>query len=501
MTGKSASTHDSGVNPLRRSLSPFLKGGRVHLVLCAISDLFKRYAEIFKEAWRVRNLLDNERYTPFEAQFLPAALSLQETPPSPAPRIAMRLIMAFGLLAIVWSIFGKLEIVATAQGKILLREGTKAIQPIETSVVRAIHVVEGTTVRRGQVLIELDATSTGADLARTASDLLSARLQLAKAEALKKGIAKGVLPPLVVKGAVPNDRLEEVTQQAEGQFAEFKAKLTRSESDIARREAELITTAAIITKLEQTSPLVNKRASDFGQLVEQGFVSQHSFLEKEQSRIELQGDLESQRSRFREIQASLSEARWQRTNIIAEFRRTVLDSATEQIQRIAALEQEYLKADNKNHLMRLTAPVDGQVQQLAVHTVGGVVTPAQVLMNVVPPDREIEVEAMVENRDIGFVRPDQLAEVKFDTFLYTKYGTVPAHVVSVSRDAIADEKRGLLFSSRIRLDRPYIDVDGVQVGFTPGMSVVVEIKTGMRRVIEYFLSPLLQYKRESLRER
>jgi len=488
-------------NLLKRSASRFLPGGRVRIFLCAVSDLFTRYAAIFKETWRVRASLGGETYTPFEAQFLPAALSLQETPLSPAPRVAMRLIMAFGLLAIVWSIFGKLEIVATAQGKILLKEGTKAIQPIETSVVRAIHVVEGVKVHRGQILIELDATTTGADLARTASDLLSARLQLAKAEALQQAISKGVLPPLTVKGEVPRERFEEVTQQTEGQFAEFKAKLTRSESDIARREAELVTTAAIINKLEQTSPLVNKRAADFGQLVEQGFVSQHSFLEKEQSRIELQGDLESQRSRLREIQASLNEGRWQRTNIIAEFRRTVLDSATEQIQKIAALEQEYLKADNKNHLMRLVAPVDGQVQQLAVHTIGGVVTPAQILMNIVPPDREIEVEAMVENRDIGFVRVDQLAEVKFDTFLYTKYGTVPAHVVSVSRDAIADEKRGLLFSSRIRLDRSFIDVDGVQVGFTPGMSVVVEIKTGMRRVIEYFLSPLLQYKRESLRER
>ncbi|SDH91857.1 HlyD family type I secretion periplasmic adaptor subunit [Propionivibrio dicarboxylicus] len=486
---------------LKRGVSPFLHGGRVRVFLSAFGDLLARYSAIFKETWRVRDSLGGERFTPFEAQFLPAALSLQETPPSPAPRIAMRLIIAFGLLAIVWSVVGKLEIVATAQGKILLREGTKAIQPIETSVVRAIHVLEGAKVQRGQVLVELDTTSTGADLARTASDLLSARLQLAKAEALQKAIAKGVLPPLSIKGAVPHERLNEVTLQTEGQFAEFKAKLTRSESEIARREAELITTAAIINKLEQTSPLVNKRASDFGQLVQQGFVSQHSFLEKEQSRIELEGDLESQRSRLRETQASLSETRWQRANIIAEFRRTVLDSATEQIQKIAALEQEYLKADNKNHLMRLVAPVDGQVQQLAVHTVGGVVTPAQVLMNIVPPDREIEVEAMVENRDIGFVRVDQLAEVKFDTFLYTKYGTVPAHVVSVSRDAIADEKKGLLFSSRIRLDRSFIDVDGVQVGFTPGMSVVVEIKTGMRRVIEYFLSPLLQYKRESLRER
>jgi hemolysin D len=151
--------------------------------------------------------------------------------------------------------------------------------------------------------------------------------------------------------------------------------------------------------------------------------------------------------------------------------------------------------------MQLTSPVAGTVQQLTVHTVGGVVTPAQAVMVIVPRDNPLEVEAFIENKDVGFVKPDQDAELKIETFQYTKYGTLHAQVTSVSHDAINDEKRGLIYSTRVKMDKATINVDGTDVNLSPGMAVSVEIKTGKRRVIEYFLSPLLQYGHESLRER
>jgi hemolysin D len=141
------------------------------------------------------------------------------------------------------------------------------------------------------------------------------------------------------------------------------------------------------------------------------------------------------------------------------------------------------------------------VQQLTVHTVGGVVPAAQPLMQIVPKQGVVEVEAFMENKDVGFVQEGQEAQVKIDTFEYTKYGTVPAHVTHVSRDAIEDEKKGLIYSVKVALDRSTLDVDGKQVVLTPGMSATVDIKTGTRRVIEYVLSPLIQHGRESLHER
>jgi hemolysin D len=186
---------------------------------------------------------------------------------------------------------------------------------------------------------------------------------------------------------------------------------------------------------------------------------------------------------------------------VAETRRLALDSLDDAEKKIGVLAQELVKASSRSRLLTLTAPVEGTVQQLAVHTVGGVVTEAQALMVIVPRDEAVEVEAFVENKDIGFVNVGQRAAVKVETFPFTKYGTIEAEVTQVSNDAISDEKKGLLYSMRARLAQATIRVEEKSVLLSPGMAVTVEIKTGKRRVIEYFLSPLLQYGDESLRER
>jgi hemolysin D len=174
-------------------------------------------------------------------------------------------------------------------------------------------------------------------------------------------------------------------------------------------------------------------------------------------------------------------------------------------------------------LQLLSAPVDGVVQQLAVHTVGGVVTPAQTLLVVVPSDSHLEIEAMVSNRDIGFVHEGQDAEIKIDTFNFTRYGLLHGKVQSVSRDAIIRDKaqepnaekkapgtddassepkgQELSYVARVSMDRTEMRIDDKMMELSPGMAVTVEIKTGSRRVISYLLSPLLRYGHDSLRER
>ena len=191
-------------------------------------------------------------------------------------------------------------------------------------------------------------------------------------------------------------------------------------------------------------------------------------------------------------------------------------------QKAAGLTQDVIKADRRTELQALTAPVDGVVQQLAVHTVGGVVTPAQPLLVVVPLDSHLEIEAMVSNRDIGFVHAGQEAEIKVDTFNFTRYGLLHGKVLSVSPDAItrdtqqsdannrtpgaetaSSEPKGqeLSFVARVSLDRTQMQVDDNLVNLSPGMAVTVEIKTGSRRIISYLLSPILRYKQDALRER
>ena len=467
----------------------------------ALGDLFQRYGAVWRHAWQHRAALEPEQRLPHEAQFLPAALSLQDSPLSPAPRVAMWLIIGFALLALLWSFFGQIDVVATAQGKIVPNDRTKTIQPFETASVRAIRATDGQAVKAGDVLIELDPTSARADVDRVRGDLSAAQLQVARSKAVLVALDGGGKASLARPERVDDGDYQEAQSLLAGQLAEYAAKQSRIGAEIAQRVAEQRSTQELVTKLEQTLPIAQQRAQNYKNLVDKNFVSKHGYLDREQARIEQQADLANQKSRLQELDAAIRQARSQRTELSAETRRIHLDSVNEGQQKIAALEQEQLKADARNRLTTLTSPVDGTVQQLAIHTVGGVVTPAQALMIVVPHDANMEVEAFLENKDIGFVHPKQDAEIKVETFQYTKYGTIHAEVASVSRDAISDEKLGLIYATRLRMTRSDIQVDGVPVTLSPGMAVSVEIKTGKRRVIEYFLAPLMRGASESLRER
>lgn len=308
---------------------------------------------------------------------------------------------------------------------------------------------------------------------------------------------------LTTSYVLPEGEVRQAAEQRllEGEYAAYLTRLEQLDAEIDRRQAELLSTEESLAKLTQTLPMIQARAADYLKLQKENFVSRHGWLEKEQARIEAERDLTAQTAKREEIRASLREGQRQRAALVAETRRATLDRLHEAEQKTTALTQEQIKADNRGGLMRLTAPVAGTVQQLAVHTVGGVVTSAQPLLVIVPGDNPLEVEAFVENKDIGFVRAGQTAEVKVETFNFTKYGTLHGTVMQVSGDAIQDEKRGLVYAARVKLERTTLNVDGKRVNLSPGMAVTTEIKTGKRRVIEYFLSPLIQYGEESLRER
>ena len=474
---------------------------RIKLTWQAWADLLHQYRAAFSQAWQQRAEMTPPARLPHETQFLPAVLALQDTPVSAAPRVTMWLLLSFALLALLWAIFGHIDVVAVAQGRIVPNDRTKTIQPFETATVKRILVSDGQQVKAGQTLIELDATSAQADQDRIQGDLAVARLQSARAQALLDAIDQGRTSSLTRPPQVSAMQFLEAERLLHGQIKEYQTKLDRLHAEVARKEAELRSTRELVHKLEQTVPLARQRAKDFNTLVDKHFVSKHGYLDQEKLRIEQEADLAALLSRVQEIEAGLRESHSQRLALTAETRRIAMDSLTEAQQRRAALEQELLKAATRSKLMQLTSPVDGTVQQLAMHTVGGVVTPAQALMVIVPKEHPLEVEAFIENKDIGFVKAKQDAEVKIETFQYTKYGTIHAKVTSVSHDAINDEKRGLIYSTRVKMSKFNILVEDTWVNLSPGMAVSVEIKTGKRRVIEYFLSPLIQHTSESLRER
>lgn len=221
----------------------------------------------------------------------------------------------------------------------------------------------------------------------------------------------------------------------------------------------------------------------------------------EAQRITSVQQLAVQRERLKQDRAALDEARQQLDVVEAEFKRARLGELSELEMRAVSLGQEVQKAHQRTVVQRLLAPIDGTVQQLSIHTIGGVVTPAQPLLTIVPKGSKLEVEAWLENKDIGFVRSGQTAEVKVDTFPFTRYGTVAGTVTTVSEEAMEVENVGLVYSVRVALERTVVHTEERPVALMPGMAVSVEVQTGKRRIIEFFLSPLLRYSLESLRER
>lgn len=424
----------------------------LRLRIQAASDLFKRYSAVFRQAWEQRHAMDGPGFTRAQAEFLPAALSLQATPVFPAPRVAMWLLIAFAACALSWAIFGRMDIVATASGKIVPGSRTKTIQPFERSTIKAILVSDGQHVRAGDVLIEFDATITAAERDRLNRELVAARLQVLRAQGMLALLDTGRMPVLLRPEGTQEALWQETLRLLDGQYREYADKRARLESDVTQREAELRSTHELVRKLEQTAPIVQQRAEDYRNLADKNFISRHGYLEKEQARIELEADLATQRSRLTEILASLRTANASLAALASETRRIQFDSVNEGMQKADSLAQELRKPESRNQQNVLSAPVTGTVQQLAVHTIGGVVKEADPLMLVVPDEESVEIEAMLENKDVGFVREGQEAEVKIETFQYTKYGTLPARVVSVSNDAINDDKRGLIYATRLRLD-------------------------------------------------
>jgi len=436
-------------------------------------------------------------------------LSLQETPVHPAPRRAAIAICALFVIAIVWATLGQVDIVAVAAGRIVVSERTKTLQPLERSVVKRVLVKDGDSVQAGQVLVELDATITNADTASVQEQLNAAAVDEERAIALMAALSSGK-PPRLGAGEAANPTTRPAAARSSGpgaasqlqaEWLDISARLSRLRAEQAHREAELATVKELIAKLEATLPIAQLREADIKGLADQGFVAGHAGQDRTRERIEQERDLATQRARLAEAQAALVESANARSSYLAETQRALSDRQVQANLKRQQLTQERSKAEQRNRLTQLTAPTSGTVQQVAVHTEGGVVTEAQVLMVIVPKDAQVTAEVVIDNKDIGFVNAGQVAEIKLETFPFTRYGTISATVKSVAADAVNDDKRGAIFPAVLTLGQNAIAVDGKRITLSPGMNVTAEIKTGRRRVIEYLLSPVQRAMGESLKER
>lgn len=438
-----------------------------------------------------------------EFAFLPAVLEIKEAPPLLASRVFLWSIVIFFILVVAWSVWSEVDIIATAQGKIIPSGRVKTIQPLETGVVKNIFVEEGQLVKEGDLLLELDTTTSTADVEHLKAEKVAATLDELRLNALISSIKKDALQPLQEARTVDALELQIQLQKArlEKQFAEYQNRLATLDSELQKNQAEKIGTQARIAQLQATIPLITERASALKKMEEKQLGPREKWLELEQTRLEQTHELEVQSQRQKALNATISGLQQQRHLLKSQNEAQYLAELIEIRRKFDTTEKELVKAEQRKVFQNLKAPVTGRVQQLMIHTVGGVVTPAQQLMIIVPESYQLEVEAWIANKDIGFIEVGQHTTIKVETFPFTKYGTIAAKVVSLAQDAVKIENIGFIYPARVMLLENQIQVEHRRVNLSPGMAVMAEIKTGKQSVIQYFLSPLLRYKDESIRER
>ena len=434
-----------------------------------------------------------------EAEFMPAVLEVTETPPSPAGRKLLWLLLSLVIIGLMWAFFGSVDEVAVSTGKVIPVGQIKVVQAEDKGVVKAIHVKDGQRVKQGDVLIELDQTITAADLARLKKEVVYYSLDISRLQAEQSG---GAFSPAISPDLETKDLTFQL-QLYQTRMNDYRSKLAAAEAVVAQQEAALASARVQEVKYRDMLVIAKDQENRMEDLLKKDAVALFQVLQYRSSRIQIEAGLMSQASEVVRLEAALAQSRQQLVGVTAERDRDLATKLVEDRKLLSSYQEELKKAEEKNRLAKLTAPVDGRIGQLAVHTVGGVVTEAQALMTVVPDDVRLEVEAWVSNKDIGFVEKGQRAEIKVETFNFQKFGTIEATVSEISPDAAKQSERDLELKYRIVLtpDRTSVKMVDRDAQLAPGMSVTVEIKIRKKRIIEFFLDPFKKQTSEALRER
>ncbi len=430
--------------------------------------------------------------------FSSAALAVAAQPPLRVVRMVSLAICAMVGLALLFACVAQMDIVVSAQGKVIPAGKSKVIQPLEPGVVRVIAVRDGQAVKAGDVLVELDLTSSGADRERVQRDWWEARAEVLRANAQLAGQSQ-IAAPADMPREIANNQMAIL----QSRLAEQRAKLAALDADLGKRQADADAIASGLAQQRASLPLIQQKHHMREDLAKTGHVAQAGVIETQMELMNAEKEIAVQGNRLKESQAGARSAFEQRTQAMAEFRARTSGELLEAIKKRDAAQQEFVKASQRWALQTLHAPIDGVVQQLAVSTVGGVVTAAQPLMTIVPENSPLELEAQVLNRDIGHVRVGQRVINKVETFDFTRYGYIEGEVLWVGTDSIQDQKLGPVFPVRIKLAETQTPtaVNGRNGVVKAGMNVTADIRTDHRRLIEYLLAPMLRYKQEALRER
>ena len=434
-----------------------------------------------------------------ETEFLPAILEVTETPPSPTGRLVMWSILTLLVVGILWSVLGHINEVAVAPGKVIPTGQVKTIQVKNKSIVKEIHVKEGQHVEKGDTLVVMDPTSTDADYDSLNKRAAYYALDIQRLEAELNGTSFS-------PKSDPNLELKDITAEQslyQSRVSQHRAEMEAAANAVNQKQAALNAERVNLNKYDEMLEIAREKERRLIELTKENAISEFQLFEQTSQRINYEKTAAAQLDLINRAEAELSEAQAKLSNLDAAYKKDVMASLVESRKQYYALTEESKKADENQRLSTVVAPCSGTVYNLAVHTEGGVVTDAQPLMVIVPDGVELEFEVWAENKDIGFIKEGQEAEVKVATFNFQKFGMLTAYVDEISADSNSDKsdpEKNKRFRLLLKLDENTLK-ENPDIHINPGMEVTAEIKIKEKRIIEFFLDPFRRYTHESLRER
>jgi len=435
--------------------------------------------------------------------FSPGLLDVINQPPPPLSRWILYTIALLLFILILWAIFGQLDIVARAEGKLIPQTRLKIVQPFEGGRVAEIRVKEDEFVKKDQLLLVMDARLSDADTQKLKTELQSAELQLRSIEAELDG------EEFTKQDSEASDIFDKAYQQYQERRNEYRYQLKQKQAILSQSEQDLKAATEIYKKLEETLPIHQANEDAINRLGEKGYATKLDILDKQRIRIEAEQDLRAQKHVIESTRARIEETREGLNQLKAGYRQELLTKQITLKKKVEQLKQDWLKQQYRNEQLELRAPQDGYVKDLATYTQGSIVPAGNVLLSVVPVNEPLQAEVFVSNHDIGFVRPGQSVKVKLLSYEFQKYGMIDATVASVSADVAnparqssQDEKQNATgYKTLVRLNEQFLERNGHQFDLRPGMQVTAEIKLGTRSVFDYIVSPITGALSEAATER
>ena len=444
--------------------------------------------------------------------FAPSLLRVQNQPPTPFASAMLRLLLILLFALILWAAFGKLDIVATAQGKLIPKTYLKIVQPFEQGLISEILVGEGQHVQAGQVLMRLDTTLSDADGQAINADYQGKQIALRRIDA--------ELTDSSEFNREPNDP-EALYGEASAQFKAnrlaYQTALSEERSTHDKARSDLAAAQQSRTKLVEVLPHYREQAQAYADMAKDGYVSKLQATDKNREFIEKEQDLKTQEHIIASAKATLSASARKLEQISADYRQRLQAERADISDRLDKTTAEYAKQQYRHDLLELKAPQDGIVKDIATHTIGTVISPGTILMTLVPKDEILRAEVWVSNEDVGFIHQGQPTKVKLASYQFQKYGMVDGEVAHLSADATDNTQQGAggsappnakspngqpySYRALVDLKAQELIVDGIRHAISPGMQVTAEIHLGTRTILEYLLSPVMGAFQEAGRER